>query len=56
MEFTRIKEIREGDTIECLTEDGWECGTATKVEPDKITAFMDYIGEEREFEIGLIKF
>ena len=56
MEFTRTKEIREGDTIECLTEDGWECGTVTKVEPDRITAFMDYIGDEREYEIDLVKF
>ena len=56
MEFTRTKEICEGDTIECLTADGWECGTVTKVEPNRITAFMNYIGEEREFEIELIKF
>lgn len=56
MEFTKTKEIKEGNIVECLTVDGWECGTVTKVESDKITVFMDYIGEEREFEIELIKF
>lgn len=56
MEFTRTKEINEGDNIECLTEDGWEWGTVTKVEADKIIAFMDYIGEEREFEVEFVKF
>jgi hypothetical protein len=56
MEFTKTKTINEGNNIECLTADGWECGIVTKVEPDKITVFMDYIGEEREFEIELIKF
>jgi hypothetical protein len=56
MEFTRTKTINEEDNIECLTADGWECGTVTKVEADKITAFMDYIGEEREFELDLVKF
>ena len=56
MEFTKTKTINEGNNIECLTADGWECGIVTKVELDKITAFMDYIGEEREFEIELIKF
>jgi hypothetical protein len=56
MEFTRTKTINEGDNIECLTADGWEFGTVTKVEADKITAFMDYIGEEREFELDLVKF
>jgi hypothetical protein len=56
MEFTKTKTINEGNNIECLTADGWEFGIVTKVEPDKITAFMDYIGEEREFELDLVKF
>ena len=55
MEYTKTINIDEGDIIECLTEDGWETGKVVSVTPDTVTAFMDYIGEEREFEISLIR-
>jgi hypothetical protein len=57
MEFTRMFNItiNKGDVVECLTSDGWECGVVTKVTKDKITVFLDFIGEEREFEINEIR-
>jgi hypothetical protein len=51
----KTKTIKKGDVVECLTADGWECGTVTKVTANKITAFMDYIGRESEFELELVR-
>jgi tetrahydromethanopterin S-methyltransferase subunit B len=57
MEFTRsfTVTINIGDVVGCLTADGWEAGVVTKVTEDIITVHMDYIDEEREFTIDLIR-
>ena len=53
MEFTKKLNVNVGDIVECLTSDGWESGEVTKVTSDIITVFMNYVGEEREFEINI---
>tara|TARA_R110000850_G_scaffold34024_5_gene92285 strand:- start:2489 stop:2662 length:174 start_codon:yes stop_codon:yes gene_type:complete len=57
MEFTRsfTVTINKGDNVECLTADGWEVGVVTKLTEDTITVHMDYIDEERDFTIDLIR-
>ena len=62
MEVINLRNIKIGDIIECLTEDGWESGTVTMVTDTvtmvtetNVTVFMDYIGCEREFDMDLIR-
>jgi hypothetical protein len=55
MEYVKIKNINVGDIVECLTSDGWESGEVTKVTTDIITVFMNYIDEEKEFEINEVR-
>lgn len=56
MQVTKTKNIEVDDMIECLTEDGWEWGKVTAITEDKITVFLAYINEKREFTFDLIKF
>jgi len=55
MEVINLRNIKIGDIIECLTEDGWESGTVTMVTETNVTVFMDYIGCNREFSMDLIR-
>lgn len=55
MEITIRKKINKGDIVECLTEDGWECGEVVKINETTVTVFMDHIKCEREYDINLIR-
>ena len=55
MKYTKTIEINVGDSIECLTEDGWEFGKVTKTTEITVTVFMEYIQKEKEFKIDLIR-
>ena len=55
IEKTETKTIRVDDVVECLTPDGWECGTVTSISEDTITVFMDYLDEDRDFSLNLVK-
>ena len=55
IEKTETKTIRVNDVVECLTPDGWECGTVTAISEDTITVFMDYLDEDRDFTLDLIR-
>jgi hypothetical protein len=55
IEKTETKTIRVNDVVECLTPDGWECGTVTAISENTITVFMDYIYEESEFTLDLVR-
>jgi hypothetical protein len=46
--------IRVNDVVECLTADGWECGTVTAISEDTITVFMDYLYENHEDKYFLL--
>lgn len=56
MEYTRTIEIKVGDKVECLTPDGFEWGRVTETLEGSIKAYMDYVGEEREYDISLVRF
>lgn len=55
MIITKTFEINIGDTIECLTEDGYEVGYITNISEHDVTCYMEYINEERTFAHDLIR-
>jgi hypothetical protein len=55
IEKTETKTIRVNDVVECLTPDGWECGRVTAISEDTITVFMDYLYEDRDFTLHLVR-
>lgn len=53
---TVVEEFYIGDTIECLTEDGWESGTIKEILNEKeVNVTMNFDGSERVFGLELIK-
>lgn len=55
MEIVKKTSIKKGSIIECLTPDGWETGKVVSYTNTSVTAFMDYIGQERTFTLDLIR-
>jgi hypothetical protein len=57
MKYTRVFEfeLNIGDTVECLTQDGWLGGTVEATYESSVDVYVDAIDQIRNFAIHLVR-